>query len=180
MKPIKIILGTIGVVAVLGIVAIAMAVLNTGCVHTPVVVDGVTNIVTTIDQVKLDKVKVAVEPVAASVLRRAIHNSPQHAAEIGNYARAVGSAVCTAVSQQSFTPGSIAGAVDKATQGLQMANIPAEVIDAKNGLIALYTILFDDQLTVQLPNNQWPSAVLGIFCDSIDLALKDSGQAGVK
>lgn len=152
---------------------------QTGCVHTPVVTNGVTNIVTTIDPVKLDQVKAAVEPAAASVLRRAILNSPQHSAEIGNYGRAVGQALCKAVAKQSITPAAILAAIDVATQGLQ-SNVPPEVIDGKNAALALYRILWDDKLTILLPDNQWPNAVLSVFCDSIDLALKDAGQLGVK
>lgn len=151
----------------------ALLLVHTGCATNP------TTGVKTIDPAKLAKVKLVVEPAGASVLRRAIVNSPQHSVEIGNYARAVGGAMCQAVGNQSFTPLTIANAVDQATQGLQ-ANVSPDVIDAKNALLSLYAILYDDQLTVSLPNDQWPSAVLGIICDSVDLALKDAGQRGVK
>lgn len=172
---IKLAIGTVSLfaIAVLGS-------LTSGCVHTPVVTDGVTNIVTTIDPAKLEKVKSAVDPVASSALRRAIKNSPQHAAEISAYARALGGVCCDAVASGSVSPGAIVAAGDRATANLQLANIPPEIIDAKNGLFALYLILWDDNLTIALPHNKWPVAVLGIFCDSIDRALKDSGQAGVK
>lgn len=151
-----------------------------GCTKSTLMVNGQTNIVTVIDPVKLQKVKSIVEPIASSVLRRAIHNSPQHAQEIGDYARAIGGAVCRATATGGVTPGEIEAAIDRATTGLQVANLPPEVIDAKNGLIALYNVLWDDDLRIAIPNNGWANAVLSTICDSVDLALKDSGQTGVK
>jgi len=153
---------------------------SSGCVNTPVVgPNGQTNIVRTIDPVKLDKVKSTVEPIAASVIRRAIANSPQHSAEIANYVRAVGSVCCRAVASGQVSPDSLLKAADAATQGLQ-ANVSADINKKKNGLLAFYNVMFDYALTVQIPANGWPDAVLQIFCDSIDRALRDSGQTGVK
>lgn len=174
-KFISILSATVLAVAVLSVIN-----LTTGCVHTPVVTNGVTNIVTTIDTNKLQQVQAAVEPAAASAIRRAILNSPQHAQEIGDYARAVGKSLCKAVSTQSISPNNIVSGVELATQGLQVQNLPPEVIDAKNALLAVYSILYNDKLTVQLPNNQWPYAVLQTICDSLDQALKDAGQTGIK
>ncbi len=159
-----------------------------GCVHTPTVTsstdtNGVTtfstNIVTTLDPQKLQAAADVIEPAVSRVLRRAIARSPQHAGEIGNYARAVGNVFCKARATQQFSPLDIALAADAATQGLQ-ANLPDELFDAKNAGIALYKVLIGDQVMIRVPGNAWASAVCGLFCDSIDQALKDSGQVGVK
>jgi hypothetical protein len=32
---------------------------------------------------------------------------------------------------------------------------------------------------IHVPNDKWPSAICGLFCDAINQALKDSGQPGV-
>lgn len=160
----------------LAALALPVALTNTGCTTTGTG----TNAVTTIDPVKLQQAQAAIEPAAASVLRRAILNSPQHAKEIGDYARAVGGVFCQMkANNNNFTPQYLIDSVNTATANLQ-ANAPAEVIDAKNAAIALYKIFFADNLTVQIPANGWPSAVTGLFCDAIDQALKDAGQVGVK
>ena len=170
--------GLFGVFIALGI---SLSIVLSGCVHTPVVgPNGQTNVVTTIDQNILGKVKLLVEPVLGSVIRRAILNSPQHSAEIGDYVRAAGRAVCGVSAKGQFTPEAVIGAVDQATQGLQIAHLPGELIDAKNATLNLYTLLLDDKLAVNIPKDQWAQAVLQIACDSIDQALRDSGQAGVK
>ena len=147
-----------------------------GCIST---IDSTGKKITVIDPAKLQQVKAAVEPAAASVMRRAIQNSPQHAAEIGKYARAVGSVFCAIKSSGTFEPGFVLTAVNDATQGLQ-AGVDPSVIDAKNAAISLYAILWSDKLTTQTPTNMWPYAVASIFCDSINQALRDAGQVGVQ
>ena len=157
------------------------SILYTGCMTKPVVnADGSTNLVQVIDPVKLGKIQNVVEPAAASVLRRAIHNSPQHAQEIGDYARSVGGAICSASQTGQTTPGQIEAAIDQATKGLQVANIPSDIIDAKNALIAIYNVAWDDDLRINIPNDGWVHAVLDTICNSVDRALKDSGQTGLK
>jgi hypothetical protein len=113
------------------------------------------------------------------VLRRAIANSPQHAIEIGNYARAVGGVFCQMEANNNFTPTYLVDAANRATAGLQ-TNVDQAIIDAKNAVIAIYKIAFSDQLTWQLPNNIWPKAVAGTICASVNQALIDSGQPGCK
>ena len=163
---------------------VAVAILPTGCTTTTSVTAGpngttVTNVVKTIDPVRLQQARDALEPAAASVLRRAIINSPQHAQQIGDYARAFGGVFCKMVANNNFNPTYLIDAANAATANLQ-ANVSADVIDGKNAAIALYKIFYGDQLTFQLPNNQWPTAICQLFCDSIDQALRDAGQPGLK
>jgi hypothetical protein len=165
--------------ATLAFVVVALILPTIGCVHTPVVTNGATNIVTTIDPVKLQKVERVVELNAASVVRRVINNSPQHSKEIADYARAVGSVFCQASANGQVSPEAIILAADQATQGLQ-AGVDPLIIDGKNGIESLYVLFFDDSLTVQLPDNKWPKAVCDTICNTIDKALKDAGQPGVK
>lgn len=137
-----------------------------------------TNVVSAIDPVKLQQAKDAIVPAASSVLRRAILRSPEHAVEIATYARAVGSVFCRMNATKNFSPVYLIDEANKATAGLQ-STAPPEIIDAKNAAIALYKIFLGDQLMVALPDNQWQIAVCQLFCESIDLALKDSGQPGI-
>jgi len=161
------------------IVGITLLSMSTGCkTVTTVNPDGTTNVVKYIDPVKLQQAKDALEPAASSVLRRAIIRSPQHAKEIGDYARAVGSVFKKMAVNKQFSPEYLIDAANKATADLQV-NAPAEVIDAKNAAIALYKIFLSDQAMIKIPDNQWQLALCQLFWESIDQALKDAGQAGV-
>ena len=151
----------------------------TGCTTTSTVANGVTNVVTTIDPNRLNQIKAALEPAAASVLRRAIQNSPQHAAEISAYARELGTVFCQMQANNNFDPTYLLKAADDLTSKYQ-ASLGPDVLDGKNAALALYQICFADKLTVQLPNNLWMRAVCGLFCDSINQALTDAGQLGIK
>ena len=162
------------------VVTLSLTMMTTGCKTTEVInPDGSTNIVKVVDPVKLQQAKDALVPVVSSVLRRAIARSPEHAAEIGNYSRAIGQVFCKMVTEKKFTPDYLIDAADKDTQGLQ-ANVPPEIIDMKNAAIALYKMFLSDQVMVAIPDNAWAMNVSQLFCESIDQALKDSGQAGVK
>jgi hypothetical protein len=166
----------------LAALALALVVFTTpGCVNTQVVdpTTGATNIVKTIDPEKLAQVQRVVEGVTSGVFRKAIANSPQHADEIASYVRAVGSAFCSVQASGKFSPQNIIDAVDAATAGLQ-SGVDDTIINGKNGLIALYQILWNDKLTVTVPGNKWPAAVVQTICGSIDRALKDSGRPGVQ
>lgn len=161
------------------VMGVAVASFTTGCKTTTTVnPDGTTNVVKYVDPVKLQQAKDALEPAASSVLRRAIIRSPNHAKEIGDYARAVGTVFKQMVVNKNFTPEYLIDAANKATTKLQ-ENAPAEVIDAKNAAIALYKIFLSDQVMVKIPDNQWQLAICQLFYESIDQALKDAGQAGI-
>lgn len=149
-------------------------VVMTGC---KTVTDG-TNVVTTIDPVKLQQAKDAIVPAASSVLRRAILRSPEHAVEIATYSRAVGTVFCRMAKSRTFDPAFLITEMDKATAPLQATAQP-EIIDAKNAAVALYKIFLNDKLMVSLPENQWATAVCQLFCEAIDQALKDAGQPGI-
>lgn len=168
---------TIALLASLGLLALALTpmVVSTGCTT----VGSGTNIVTVLDPAKVQAIQDVVEPAASAVLRRAIANSPQHAAEIGNYARAVGGVFCKMVANNNFTPTYLVDAANSATANLQ-AGVSQEIIDAKNAVVAIYKVAFSDQLTVVLPNNVWMKAVCSTICNSINQALLDSGQLGCK
>lgn len=152
-----------------------LPVVTTGCKTTTVG----TNVVTTLDPVKVQQIADVVEPAASSVLRRAIANSPQHAAEIGNYARAVGGVFCKMTANNNFTVNYLVDAANQATAGLQ-TGVSQDIIDAKNAVIAIYKVAASDQLTWQLPDNLWLKTVANTICNSVNQALLDSHQAGCK
>lgn len=171
--------GSVLAAFLLATLVLTLPLLPTGCVSTPVVTDGVTNIVTTIDPVKLDSAKALVNATASDVFRRALAKSPEHAKEISGYVRGVGTAFCQVKSSGRFSPDDVFRAVDGATAGLQ-TGVSNDVITAKNLLLGLYRILWNDRLTVTVPGNKWPAAIVDVICDSIDQALRDSNQPGVK
>jgi hypothetical protein len=173
MKKRYLALAAIGTVAVISTLMLG----TQSCTTVPDVTG--TNFVTYIDPVKLAQVEAAIQPAASSVLRRAILNSPQHADEIAGYARAVGSVFCQTANTGQFSPSQVLAAADRATAGLQ-TSMPPEAIDGKNAALALYTILWNDKLTTNVPTNGWPYAVCNVFCRSIDQALKDAGKPGVQ
>ena len=157
----------------------AVVFLDTGCKTTQTVTPGgVTNIVKVVDPVRIQQAQAVIEPAAASVLRRAIQRSPQHAQEIGDYARAIGGIFCNMLANSNFSVEYVVDAANKATDRLTFKS--DEVLDAKNAAVALYKVFAADQLVWQLPDNQWLKSICGVFCNAIDTALKDAGQAGVK
>ncbi len=164
------VLAAVAVIAA-GVFTIPM---TTGCKS---VTNG-TNVVVVIDQQKLADVKAALDPVLASVLRRVILNSPDHAVEIAGYARSVGRAFVQIQTSRTFSPADVIKVVNDLTTGLQ-AGLPGEVIDAKNAAIALYKILWNDKLMVSIPNGGWMDAVSSVFEEVINQALVDSGQPGL-
>lgn len=171
----------VGTLLIGGALLAILLLAHSGCMTTYVPDATGTNYtaVQVIDPVKLANISAAIEPAASAVLRRAMINSPQHAPQIVLYATAIGRIFCQAQQTQQFSPLLLIAQADVATLTLQ-TNLPPEVIDAKNAALAIYKIAFNEKLTVTVPTNGWPYAVCGIFCDSIDRALKDAGQPGVK
>lgn len=170
---------------VLGLALLVTAsTLITGCKTTQQVTtnpDGttVTNVVKYVDPVRIQQAEAVIEPAASRVLRRAIKRSPEHAQEIGDYARAIGGIFCKMKADNNFSVEYVVDAADKATQRFQDI-AKDEIIDAKNAAVALYKVFASDQLVWQLPDNQWLKSICDVFCNSIDTALKDSGQPGIK
>lgn len=140
----------------------------------------VTNVVKYVDPVRIQQAEAVIEPAASRVLRRAIQRSPEHAVEIGDYARAIGGIFCQMIAKNNFSVEYVVDAADKATANLPTLAKNDEILDAKNSAVALYKVFAADQLSWQLPDNAWLKAICNVFCNSIDTALKDSGQAGIK
>ena len=76
-----------------------------------------------------------------------------------------------------FDPAYLIGAADQATLPFQ-ANVPAEAIDAKNGVIALYKIIYANRFNAELSPEKWPKNAADVICASIDQGLKDAGKPG--
>lgn len=172
MKKLLIILG-------LAVALLLPALLTTGCkTTTSVNPDGTTNVVKYVDPIRIQQAEAVIEPAASRVLRRAIERSPEHAQEIGDYARAIGGIFCHMIAHNNFSVEYLVDASDKATERLAFKS--SEVLDAKNAAVALYKIFAADQLVWQLPDNQWLRSICELFCNSVDQALKDSGQIGIK
>ena len=140
---------------------------------------GFTNNVTVVDQQKLDIIRQSMNTIGSAVFSAAIRNSPNHAAEIGSYVRAIGTTFCNVQATGRFSPATLFPALEIAT-AQQQANVPPEIIVAKNGIKTLYQILFNDKLTVTVPENKWPAAVCDVICSACDQALRDAGQVGAK
>ena len=131
------------------------------------------------DPVKTAQIQAALEPIASGALRRAILNSPHHAAETANYARAIGGVFCDMSATSQFDPLYLITALDRATAGLQ-ADVDPLIIDTKNALIAIYEIAWADRLRAELPPDSWLKFTADFVCDVIDRTLKDLGEPGVK
>jgi hypothetical protein len=172
------------VLVALFVLALAsFALLPTGCTTTTSVDStGKTNTVTTIDPQKLESVKQIVNTTASAIFAEEIRKSPNHAAEISAYVRAIGSTFCAAKATKQFSPATLFPALETATAPLQaqVSQTSPLVIIAKNGLKATYQLLWNDKLTVELKDNQWPAAVVDVICTAVDQSLRDAGQPGVQ
>lgn len=137
---------------------------------------GLTNTVKTVDPVRLTQIRDIIEPGAASVLRRTIQRSPQHAQEIKDYAGAVSSIFCQMQQSGNFSVDSLIAAADKATSRLQSnasgnADWTADLVDAKGVLIGVYKAAAADDLTWKLPDNVWLQQISALICNAITQAL---------
>lgn len=157
----------------------ALLSIGSGCTSIPQVdsVTGLTNRVTVIDTNKLALVEQSVKTVGSAVFIKAIKNSPQHSVQIANYVRAIGSTFCQVQVSRQFSPATVFPALEAATAQFQ-ADVPAEVIIAKNGIKTIYQILWNDWLTVAVPQDKWPAAVCQVICNLIDQSLTDAGLPG--
>lgn len=161
--------------------ALCCALLAAGCVSTRQVdpATGQTNVIKAVDPVRLKQIREIIEPGAASVLRRAIRRSPEHAQEITDYARAVASIFCEMQASGNFSVDSLVAAADRATARLQAEAVGEgdwveDVIDGKALLIGVYKAAAGDDLTWQLPDNAWLREVTALICGSITQALTDA------
>lgn len=129
------------------------------------------------DPVKTEQVKAAIEPIAAGAIRRVIQNSPEHADEIANYLRSVGSIFCSMETNGSFSAEYLVREADRLTAPMLRDNY---VVDIKNAILALYRINYADRFRAELPSDKWPRHVAALFCASIDRGLRDAGKPGVR
>ncbi len=141
--------------------------------------DGTLVTVRTVDPVRVKQIREIVEPGAASVLRRAIKRSPEHAQMIADYAGAVAGIFCQMESTGNFSVDFLIAAADKATADLQAKatgndDWVEEIIDGKAVLIGIYKAAVDQQLTWKLPDNVWLREVSALVCNSVTQALHDA------
>ena len=125
------------------------------------------------DPVKTETVKAVAAPVVASAVRRVTTD------ENADYLRAGGAVFCAASRSGQLDPVFLIDALEAATVSRQ-ARVDPLVIDAKNLLVALYKINFNDRFRAELPPDKWPKNVADVLCEAIDLGLKDAGRPGVK
>lgn len=131
------------------------------------------------DPVRSAQVVAALTVPVQDTVNRVIRNSPQHSDEIANYIRLVGNALCQAKASGQLTPEQIISAVEAATAPLQAKADPL-IITVKNTVVALYAIFYYQRHTAELPPDQWPAHVVGLFCDAINRGLKDAGKPGTQ
>jgi hypothetical protein len=135
-----------------------------------------------VDLVKLQQVKDAVTPIAASGVRRVILNSPEHSEELASYFRAIGGIFCAMSDTGEFSPVTLITAVDNATMAyqLQLQGDEQIAIDVKNAVIAIYKIYYGDRFKAELPPESWVKNLSDVLCESINQGLKDAGKTGCK
>lgn len=125
------------------------------------------------DPVKTEQVKAAVEVPLASLVRRAITDNPNKAAELGTYFRSLESVFCRMRDTGKFEPSYLISEVDKLTAPLIKDDL---AIDAKNLAVSLYRIFYADRNNAQLSAEKWPYHVSDTICNAIKQGLKDAGQ----
>lgn len=124
--------------------------------------------------------EVAVSGSVSSIYRRVMaRQEPEEAAHVAHYVSALGALFCSMQETGNFSPDDLMDAANTATIGLQ-ARLPAEVIDAKNALVALYVFAFNDTVSVQIEHDEWVGVASGVVCQALDQALVDSGQPGIR
>jgi hypothetical protein len=127
------------------------------------------------DPVKTAQVKAALEPVVIGGFGVLLQDKPRS----GDYLRAFGGVFCQMASSGNFTPEYLIDAANKATLPLQAGADPL-ILLAKDTTIALYKLNYGQRFIAELPESEWPRHVADLFCETIDRALKNAGQAGVK
>lgn len=133
------------------------------------------------DPVKTQNVKDALQAPIERAAARIIVNSPQHSAEIAKYFAAVGLVFCEMKDSGQFDPTTLLAGLDRALP----ANVGSDetfqyLLDFKSAAAALYKQFWNDRFRAELPPDQWPYQVADLFCASIDQALKDAGQPGIR
>lgn len=164
---------TLPVMLAVGLLALL---LGSGCTTTTY--DPVTGWpVKTFDPVKTEKVKAALELPITGGIRRVINNSPNHSAEIGAYFAAVGRVFCSMQEQKAFDPLYLVGEIN----AIATPDINDEtILDIKDSLISLYRIFYADRFRAELSPEKWPYHVADLMCQSIDTALLNTGQPGIR
>lgn len=156
----------------IGLMAVTLAsVALTGCVAGP---DGAKKL----DLVKAAQAKALIEPIAASGIRRALQNSPEHAPQIAKYAASFAGVFCTMTLSNSFQPEFLITEVDKFADP-ELAKIgDGYLIDIKNTAIGLYKVFYGDRFRAEVPPDQWLHLVCEFFCEAITQGLTDAGYPG--
>lgn len=130
------------------------------------------------DIAKIDKIKALADPVAASAIRQALVNSPEHAVKIAPYLNAVAGVFCTMSISNEFSPTYLIDAANKLVDP-ELAKIGnGAVLDGKELVIAAYKILYGDRLHAEIPPDQWMHKVCEFFCESITQGLINAGYPG--
>lgn len=140
-------------------------------------VTGFTNTVTVIDTNKLALAEQSLQTIGSAVFIKAIKNSPQHSVQIANFVRAIGNTFCQVHARRQFSPATVFPALEAATAQFQIG-VPEEVIITKNGIKTIYQILWNDHLTISVPDGKWPAAVCQVICRVINQSLLDAGLPG--
>ena len=144
-----------------------------GCATTSTVdpATGQTNVVTQVDPVKLATIRQQLEPTVSLLISKAIARSPQHAADIKEYAAAISTIFCAMQTNNEFSITYLVEAADMATVKLQQRvaaneeDWTAEIIAAKGVLVSAFVLATGDSLTWQLPQNIWLNNFCGLLCD---------------
>jgi hypothetical protein len=132
----------------------------------------------TVDLVKVSQAKALINPIAASGVRRALNNSPEHAPEIARYAAAFAGVFCTMSLSNEFRPEFL---IDQTAQfsDPELGKIgDGYLIDIKNAVVGLYKVFYGDRFRAEIPPDEWLHSVSEFFCESINQGLNDAGYPG--
>lgn len=155
----------------LAVTLVALVGCSTGCKTGP---DGTR----TLDVVKAKQAKDLIDPIAASGIRRALNNSPEHAPEIAKYAFSFAGVFCSMAFSNEFRPEFLIAQADKFADP-ELAKIgDGYLLDIKNGAVGIYKILYGDRFRAEVPPDQWLHLVCEFFCEAINQGLTDAGYPG--
>lgn len=130
------------------------------------------------DPVKTEKVEAIVTPFVTTSVQMVFANNPQIKTDLGDYFRAFGGVFKSMVDTSQFSPTYLVTAADSATQKWQ-GKLPANALMAKNGVIALYRVLYSGSADAPLDPSKAPLHVATVIAAGIDQALKDAGLPGL-
>jgi hypothetical protein len=130
------------------------------------------------DPDKTEKVENILTPFVTEGLQLVFHNNQPIKADLGNYFREFGGIFQRMIETQTFSPTYLVDAANTATAKFQ-GKLPPAALTAKNGVIALYKVLYTGEADAKLHPDKAPVHVAKVIADGINQALRDQGLEGL-